>query len=276
MKKIITLLSVTVLLIAILTGCSVSTTTPAESSLQNDTEITSADQGDKVKLLSAMSAVGSYNGPYQVASFTIIVENIAFDKTVSIHLKDIDGEWFDIDATYVSPANGNFEVWKVSHNVQYATTDLEFVVKYEVAGATYWDNNSGQNYFLEKNAGVYLGDVTVLNYGYKSEVYKSRDNAYFSIYVALKNLSFDKAVTMVYTTDNWQTTQVLEGTFSSYWTPVRGFITSPNALGVEMWHFSKTFSGVDSVEYAISYEVDGQTYWDNNFNQNYTTDFITY
>ena len=46
---------------------------------------------------------------------------------------------------------------------------------------------------------------------------------------------------------------------------------NPNAAGFEEWTFGLDVGSATSVEYAIAYTADGQTYWDNNFGDNYTS-----
>ncbi len=46
-------------------------------------------------------------------------------------------------------------------------------------------------------------------------------------------------------------------------------VTGPLAFGVEEWQFD--FNGPFPGEFAISYTVGGQTFWDNNFGHNYVS-----
>lgn len=239
---------------------------------------TSVYDGQKVKLVSAMSAVGSYNGPYQNASFTVLVKNENFDKNVIIHLNNGGEEWLDIKASYESPARNGYEIWKAYYAGSFGSTeDLTFAVKYEVSGQEYWDNNNGNDYFLGKNDGVFLNDdIYLLNYTSYDRFYAYKDQVFLDIDVAVLNLAYDKEIIIVYTTDNWQTQNEISAEFAPYWSPVRGSITSPNAHNVEMWSVNSYIYGVpkeaEEFKYYIAYTVNGTTYFDNNFGQDYSAE----
>ena len=51
------------------------------------------------------------------------------------------GEWFDLDGKYQYSLNNGYEVWLCTPVVYSAT--VEFCIKYQVNGQTYWDNNWG-------------------------------------------------------------------------------------------------------------------------------------
>lgn len=78
--------------------------------------------------------------------------------------------------------------------------------------------------------------------------------------VLVKNLAYSKKVTIVYTTDGWATTRTLD---ASYQSAFQG--------GYDRWTFFQMAWQGDSFEFAVSYEVAGKTYWDNNDGRNYTT-----
>ena len=72
--------------------------------------------------------------------------------------------------------------------------------------------------------------------------------------------AYDKNVVVRYTTDNW----------NSYTDTAMSYV-STNSNGTEDWAaniktYTDDFSGF---EFCVYYEVNGQTYWANNFNQNY-------
>jgi len=228
-----------------------------------------------VKLLTARSGTGSYNGPYQDAYFEILVDKLAYDKVVSIRIEGADGEWFDIPASYAGPAEGNFELWTARYSSGYGgLMDLQFSVKYVAAGKTYFDNNGGQNYFLGQNDGIFLAkDLNVKNAGYVPDEVKIYNGAaYFTFDVAIRNLDLHKNVKVKYSTDSWATWSEISLKYVSKWSFVRGYVASPNSHGVEMWTLSSRIElgeNVESFSYAISYTVNKTTYWDNNFGRNY-------
>lgn len=224
----------------------------------------------EVRLLKAFSSVGSkYGQSWQDTEYTLIVQNIAYEKQVAIHVRDVSGQWVDIPASYVGPAESGFEVWKATR--QYAsyttpaeaTRDLEFVAKYTVNGQTYWDNNNGQNYFLGKNDGPLLKDVNVL----VSSAYLRTDGT-LDVSVDVRNIAYNKTVTVVYTTNNGQTWQNASASYVSGYTYGYAYISSPNAQGIERWSVS-TNIGAQSVRFGVRYNVNGTYYWDTNFGPNF-------
>src|SRR5688500_15051540 len=88
------------------------------------------------------SGTGSYtyNG-----SFQIVVQNLAYEKSVSIWAQKGTG-WQDINASYIESLPGNLELWSAPAD----NGEDQFVAKYTVAGTTYWDNNWGRNYPFPK------------------------------------------------------------------------------------------------------------------------------
>lgn len=97
----------------------------------------------------------------------------------------------------------------------------------------------------------------------------------FTGQVTLKNLAYAKQVEIVYTVDGWQTQRQASAAYSStFWYGAYSSASNPNALGAEEWTFGLDVSGGSTVEYAIAYTVDGQTYWDNNFGHNYRATLV--
>ncbi|MFP4979184.1 hypothetical protein ACE6ED_27535 [Paenibacillus sp. CN-4] len=209
-----------------------------------------------------------YKFGYVGFSGNIEVSNLGNPKTVTIHYTPGDGQWYDTNASYQGPTDSTHEKWGFvvstdninNNNPQLANAEtIQFAIKYEVNGQTYWDNNNGQNYSVSR----FNQSSTILG---KPNVFRAYDDFYentFSGSVYVKNLDSSKEVKIKYTTDNWNTTR--EG-YASYSIPA-------NSDGsVEIWDFS--FNNIDpsvtQIQYAISYTANGQTYWDNNYGNNYT------
>ena len=69
-----------------------------------------------------------------------------------------------------------------------------------------------------------------------------------------------KDIKVRYSYDNWTTFKETSAKYN---------FTERN--GVEIWSFEDNIpSDAEQVKFAISYTVNGKTYWDNNFNENYT------
>jgi len=215
------------------------------------------------------------------SKFTVKVSNLAFDKSVSILHEKVEGDWEEIPLSYSCGIDGGEEIWtgwvnQAGYDVSSNSYGDEFVVKYEVNGATYWDNNNGANYTVPfSNEGYFFVDpmanVSVDN-DFDSIVYSPySDENRFTVTVDVRNLAPTKEVEVVYTTDGWQTKQYLLLTYRSIWKSGRLLsINSPNQFGIERWSgFVGLDKSLNEVEYAVVYRVNGQEYWDNNYGKNY-------
>lgn len=78
-------------------------------------------------------------------------------------------------------------------------------------------------------------------------------------YIAIKNLSYTKNVTVHYSFDNGST-----------WNDVSATYYKTNTDGYEVWHFTTPSQYCANCIFSIKYEVNGQTYWDNNNGNNYS------
>jgi len=227
----------------------------------------SGSSSPMVKLIEAFDHEHTYRGYLRERRYVIRVKNIAYTKQVFVHQKLTNGTWTNLYAQYKSPAGNGWETWELSLNsasdpIVSMIADA-FVIGYTVSGQTYWDNNNGQNYFLAKNAGPLLGNGIMVAAVY---LYSGGNGA-----IDVKNIAYAKDVTVVYTTNNWQSTMTATASYAGsrvYY----GYSTfdNPNRYGVERWYFFlPSFSG-RTVQYAVRYTVSGVTYWDNNEGANYT------
>jgi hypothetical protein len=213
----------------------------------------------------------------------ICIENIAHEKDVIIHYSVENGEWQQKNwgrFGFVQPApEPGKEVWSFNINLPsvnydsawtgleiepWEAVDVEFAIEYRVAGSTYWDNNGGNNYKIS-SAGIgnnystaALGRSLVAKERYVEPI-NSRDY-YDKVRVAVANIGYEKDVSIVYSTNDWLTTELLlaeydgssaDGTIDFFIADLPGY------------------SSYDCLQYAISYEVNGTTMWDNNFGNNY-------
>lgn len=173
-------------------------------------------------------------------------------KKVVVHYT-LDGvNWQDLSSRFekIDPNDQQYEVWEF--NLLASTVPLTFAIRYDVNGQTYWDNNDGNNYCLSSNVPVVLGKSAL------RVVYTNGFNPDELLY--LKNLGYEKNVTIYYTTDNWCTTKCAQSQYVQ-------------AVGnnVEEWTIPFSIShGGSNVQYCVSYTVNGTTYIDNNFGVNYS------
>ncbi|KAI8075404.1 glucoamylase glam [Gilbertella persicaria] len=97
---------------------------------------------------SAQVQVKSFNYDGSTLSGQIYVQNIAYEKTVTVVYSDGSDNWNNngntIAASYSSSISGsNYEYWTFSSSVP---SIKQFYIKYVVAGKTYYDNNGTKNY----------------------------------------------------------------------------------------------------------------------------------
>ncbi|MEW9700593.1 hypothetical protein [Paenibacillus sp. SI8] len=221
--------------------------------------------GGPVELIKA--SIYSYKFGFTSFSGDIEVQNLAYQKNVTIHYSPGDGQWYDTSASYARPADASHEIWHFDISTHQMTDEhpelknadtIQFAIKYEVNGQTYWDNNGNQNYSVSRYnmESVILGAPQVLRLN------ELLTNGIFNGNLFVKNEGYAKTVKIVYTTDNWQTTH--EGQAYYY-----GAANGSNS--VESWSFGIYVDpNAAQIKYAISYSVNGQTYWDNNYGNNYT------
>ncbi|WP_298541742.1 carbohydrate-binding protein [uncultured Aquimarina sp.] len=251
------------------------------------TEVT-AKSSNPVSLLKAWTTYSSYRG-YQgyTRKFTVKVANLAYDKSVSIYHQRLDGNWDEIPLSYSQSVNdGQNEIWTVEYtNGGYSIDRIyadEFVVKYEVDGITYWDNNNGTNYAMSRSEGSLFADQSLqvsADTDFVSLSYFPYDDKNtFNITVDVRNLAPTKEVGVVYSSDGWQTQSYVPLTYRQTWTngPLY-YIQSPNNFGIERWQGNARLdTSVNELEYAVVYRVNGNEYWDNNYGKNYTVTINSY
>lgn len=187
------------------------------------------------------------------------VQNLAYAKNVGVRYLNQNGVWVNEPGEYTKSIGGNRELWRVS----LASPPAAYAFYYTVNGVTYWDNNGGANYAAApyKYDGI-LGTLPVGEpRGYWVESYPSTGAGEIKGDVLVKNLSYTKQVKVVYTLDNWATSQETQATFAT---------TLPS--GFEAWTFSIPSSKAPDfakVQIAFYYTWATGSAWDNNYGTNY-------
>lgn len=190
------------------------------------------------------------------------VENIAYEKNVTIHYSFDGVKWEDCKAEYYKPTWGNYEAWKFETPTKVpsyrGSITVEFAIKYEVNGQTYWDNNNGQNYSI--HAGY--SDSGRFDFGVGGIANRTsyRSNDFVSGWLQLKDLGDPKEVKVIYTTDNWETTNEVDAKY---------YTTFSQKNYVQEWSY-KIPTNACNLQYKLSYTVNGITYIDDNFGNYYT------
>ncbi len=193
------------------------------------------------------------------ATYKIRVDNIAYDKEVGIWGRNAGtGDWEFAAATNQESVSGNKEIWSVTNST---VVDL-FTVRYTVNGVTHWDNNNSNNYALEAYSSTRMIGVPNVIFG-GGRIDTTADTA--EITIGVKNLAYHKVVGIVYTLDDWATNDVVNATYSHGNLPD----SHPGQPEAETWQLSVPLVGASRIEFAIFYEVDGNTYWNNNYQRNF-------
>jgi len=236
--------------------------------------VVSATLLGNVKLVNAWRS-GASRGSSRCAtySYNVKVKNLGTNKTVSIHHEDGAGNpWIDIDTSFVKSIDNGWELWRVSKgNCAGFINGTQFVVKYDVDGATYWDNNNGQDYFLDIEGPLFGEGVNVKLTSSASYYSESTDKTHLSVTATVRNIAYHKNIIVRYTTDDWATFQDITASFNyGYHMGFGNTISAPTRHNLEPWQAVVELDGdVSDIEFAIAYTADGATYWDNNYGSNY-------
>ena len=212
--------------------------------------ITAKASESPVKLYS-LEGQTVYHGISGYNVYIQIESGSAANKSVSIQYSN-GSTWSETNATFYTNLNSETEIWRATLSGAGLT---EFKIKYVGDNITYWDNNGNTRQFSNP-----LGEANVQALRTGCKVYSCYD-----IYAAIKNIAYTKEVKVRYTQNNWATYQEAN---LQYDHTITGTDT-------EIW---KTTLSLDSdqmgnFQYCISYQVNGQTYWDNNFGANYDSSY---
>lgn len=222
-----------------------------------------------VQLYSAQFCYDHYDrstdtGYYNLTGF-IAIEDIAYDKSVTVEYKNNKyGVWSNnksINAHYMKddPLTGQ-DIFRFEAPVgfekltKFGDTHLWFRIKYTVNGQTYYDDNNGQGYHV---IGTYYNQDYYQEMIVSKCVLKGWGDRCSAL---LQDLGNDKKVMMRYTDNGWASYKEVELEY------VYTFFNGQELWAVER---SNMLAMPREYEYALYYQVNGSTYWDNNFGENY-------
>ena len=154
---------------------------------------------DGISLLHARAG-SSPTGTGSFSYFTnvsVVVQNIAFAKVVRVWGHTSSGTWAFFPCSYVRSVPGNNEVWQAHITGQQID---QFALEYQVAGQTYWDNNSGYDYRLDTVAAQTDGIGTAIINPNVLVVAVDVLAGTLNVLMLVKNVQFAKTVGIVYTT----------------------------------------------------------------------------
>jgi maltose 6'-phosphate phosphatase len=212
----------------------------------------------------------------QCLVFSMIVKHLAFEKLVEVHWSGQDGIWHILKASYMCPAGEGHEIWRawtvgdISEKGTGVPGNVKFALRYHVAGKTYWDNNHFQDYFIETDSGVLMGEnFPILNIDSEPEL--AGDQEFCCVAVAVRHALLPRSVYVHWSTDHWRNTHVTHCCRQrEYGHKALGSNAgNPNQYGCEIWSTSLHIGDAYRVEYAVACDASGQTLWDNNLSRNH-------
>lgn len=227
----------------------------------------------EIQLLYVTNEVTRKKGLVQQAlSFFMVVENLAFAKDIDVVWAGEDGVWQALPATYHSTSGDGREYWHARLTVQPASDkplpgNIQFALRYRMAGGEFWDNNHGLNYRSQANSGIQAtSQYPLLNVGFDNSL--ADGQKLVPITVAVDQSLRAEKVTVHWTTDDWKHTHI-----------TRCYLKRSRALNrdgqpihdqVQVWKGLLNIGHAFRLQYSICCEAAGQTIWDNNFGGNYS------
>ncbi len=233
---------------------------------------------DKIQLLYVENVITRKKpGVLQTLSFFMRVENVSYDKRIDVLWSGEDGVWHTLSADFHSNTEHNQEYWQAQINFKLSPSqslpgNIRFGLRYRASYAEYWDNRQGLNYASQADSGIKLvAPVPVLNIGYAdNKLEEGQKNV--PITVAVANFTDADQVTVHWTTDNWLHTRHTSCHFKkTYWDKeAQSNARNPNQYGTALWKGWLRVGQAFRLQYSISVERNGQTFWDNNHGKNYS------
>ena len=237
---------------------------------------------EHVRLIHAYSSVGIKNGiHWQNTSLDILVRNLSYEKQVFARIDNCQGEWVDVEAGFHRSIDAEWELWRITglthafaedsrlaQPTSALICDLDFAIGYRSGPNLYWDNNDGQNYVIDANAGSYLTVPVHLEAAYLYPIADS-DEMSLSGGIFLQNLGPEKRVEVIYSTDGWRSQSTVEANYQYRYYYGYSTTESPNQYGVEYWSFHTKLPHAEALELAVAYRVNDKIYWDSNLATNY-------
>lgn len=231
---------------------------------------------NKIKLLYAKNLITRKAVvPRQLLSFLVVVENLAFEKSVDVLWAGEDEVWHTLPAHFHSSVDQEKEYWVAQTGFALGSEkslpgNVRFAVRYRVSGAEYWDNNDGDNHSIQADSGIAVASgAAVQHVAFDDEVNEAGKE--FPVVVGVDSSLEAERVTIHWTSDNWRTTRKLPCVFSrTYWdTECLSNARNPNQYGCQIWSAVLEAEDASRVRFKISCEAKGQVSWDDNAGKSY-------
>jgi maltose 6'-phosphate phosphatase len=231
---------------------------------------------DKIKLLYAKNLITrKTTATEQNLSFVVLVENLAYDKTVDVEWAGEDGVWHTLPASYHSSIDCEKEYWVARMAFTLSPDEslpgnIQFALRYRVAGAEYWDKHHGKNYSIQADSGIEPGpDTLVLNTGFEDSL--TDGGSLLPITVSINTSLQARSVTVHWTSDKWKTTHESPCRFArDYWdTEWLSNARNPNHYGSQVWQGTLKVKDAFLIHYKILCETGQRVIWDDNFGHDY-------
>lgn len=203
------------------------------------------------------------------------VQNIAYEKSVFMYYKDpADQAWKE----FPLPFKGHYGNYDVFGGVN-APASAQFVLRFTVPGATYWDNNNGTDYTIGTFRGRVGGSVMLkqatARIGSEAGGGFVFTTSWLEAEVYVANLSYNKRVAIRYSADGGITWADAAGSYAGKVQAVASTVDD-----VEIWKIKTPTYNLNTAapafRFSIFYEQRdpgadfGKTWWDNNFGQDYS------
>ena len=232
---------------------------------------------NKIQLLYVENIISrKHKVPQQKLTFFMQVQNTGYDKQCEVIWAGEDGKWITLSATYHSRLDANIEYWQAEVTLkrtvdQSLPGNIVFVLKHVYQGQAYWDNNAGLNYVSQADSGLnVIFTQPIQHIGFSNQ--SLRQETEFPITVSVPHSLTPQTVIIHWTIDDWVHTYQTPCLFNrAYWDDqYRSNARNPNQYGVEVWQGLLKVDHAFRVQYSVSCDVNGETYWDNNKGQNYS------
>jgi carbohydrate/starch-binding protein with CBM21 domain len=211
---------------------------------------------------------GGFSGSF--APLAAKVKNLAFEKQVSVLYTPDGATWKEAPLAF-SAHFGDYDLFEGTVNEQVT----QFVIRYSVAGQTFFDNNAGQNYGFGSNLAV-VGRNVILSKAVAKRGAQAGGGFVFTTSwlegeILANNLAFVKDIGVRMSSDGGLTWADTSASFAGSHTTSGTFV----GPGAEVWRFKTPELNLNEsspfFRFAVFYRdvATGAVFWDNNFAQDY-------